>query len=208
MLTEGQGVGDHEAMTIQYLSVSWNQYQTVVQKLAAAILDQETKPFDEIVAIARGGLTLGHLLSDFLRIPISTITIQSYTDIQQQGKINITAGLSKNIEGKRILLVDDIADTGNTMICATTYLNEFHPKSITRTTMYYKSHCKITPEYFAKQTDKWILLPSEVTEWIYTFTKKMEAEGKSKAEIQKFLETQGYSDEQIRFVRKHHLQNS
>ena len=204
MLTEEQGLSHYNAMAIQYLSVSWKEYHALTQKLAAAILSQGP-PYDEIVAIARGGLTLGHLLSDYLRIPISSITIQSYSDIQQQGQVVITAGLSKIIKDKRILLVDDIADSGKTLDRATSYLSEFHPKSITRLTMFFKSRSSVMPEYFAKKTDKWILLPFEVTEWIYTFTKKMQGEGKSKAEIQHFLETLGYTSNQIKFVRKHHL---
>ena len=190
---------------IQYLSVSWEHYHSLALKMAAAMLGHEKKPFDEIVAIARGGLTLGHLFSDYLQIPISSITIQSYTDIEKQGEVNITAGLSKIIKGKKILLVDDIADTGKTLIRATSYLKEFDPSSITTATMFYKPHCSVLPDYFAQQTDKWILLPFEVTEWIYTFTKKMTKEGKSKAEIQIFLERLGYTKEQILFVRRHHL---
>lgn len=192
-------------MATQFLSINWTQYQALSQKLAATMLANEQFGFDEIVAIARGGLTFGHLLSDFLRIPISSITIQSYSDIQKQGEVVITAGLSKIIENKKILLVDDIADSGKTLLRATDYLSGFHPASITRVTMFYKPHCQIIPEYFAKQTSKWILLPFEVTEWIYTFTIKMEKEGKSKAEIQQFLEKLGYTDDQIKFVRKHHL---
>lgn len=192
-------------MKTQYLSVSWQQYHILTRKMAAAMLDHEKNPFDEIVAIARGGLTLGHLFSDYLQIPISSITIQSYTDIEKQGEVNITAGLSKIIKGKKILLVDDIADTGKTLIRATEYLTEFNPSSITTATMFYKPHCTVVPDYFAQQTDKWILLPFEVTEWIYTFTTKMTKEGKSKREIQTFLESLGYTKHQILFVRRHHL---
>ncbi len=192
-------------MDTQYLSVSWEQYHLLALKMAATMLGHEKKSFDEIVAIARGGLTLGHLFSDYLRIPISSITIQSYTDIKQQGKVEITAGLSKIIKNKKILLVDDIADTGKTLIRATEYLNDFKPTSITRVTMFYKPHCTVVPEYYAQITDKWILLPFEVTEWIYTFTQKMTKEGKSKREIQQFLTNLGYTEDQIKFVRKHHL---
>lgn len=192
-------------MKIQYLSVSWDQYHSLTLKMAAAMLGHEKKPFDEIVAIARGGLTLGHLFSDYLQIPISSITLQSYTDIQQQGEVKITAGLSKIIKDKRILLVDDIADTGKTLVRAKAYLKEFFPSSITTATMFYKPHSSVMPEYFAQKTDKWILLPFEVTEWICTFTKKMTAEGKSKREIQQFLESLGYTKSQILFARRHHL---
>lgn len=191
-------------MRVQYLSVTWKDYHALSQKIAAAILSHE-KPFDCIIAIGRGGLTFGHLLSDFLRIPISSITIQSYTDIQQQGEVKITGALSERIDHRRVLLVDDIADTGTTLKRAVLYLKEFNPKTITTATLFYKPHSSIRPDYFAKQTKHWILQPFEVTEWVYTFTRKLEREGKTKAEIQAFLEQLGYSAEQIKFVRRHHL---
>ncbi len=191
-------------MQIRYLPVSWSEYHSLSQKVSATILAHD-KPFDIIVAIGRGGLTFGHLLSDFLRIPIASITIQSYTDIQKQGEVEITDGLSRRIEGKRVLLVDDIADTGKTLVRAVSYLKEFSPKTVTTATLFYKPHSTVRPDYFARQTTRWILQPFEVTEWVYTFTKKMTAEGKSKKEIQTFLEQLGYNEQQIKFVRRHHL---
>lgn len=191
-------------MRIHYLSVTWKDYHSLSQKIAAAILSHD-KPFDIIIAIGRGGLTFGHLLSDFLRIPICSITIQSYTDIQKQGEVRITEKLSLGITGKRVLLVDDIADTGTTLKRAVSYLEEFTPATITTATLFYKPRSSVRPDYFAKLTTKWILQPFEVTEWIYTFSKKMASEGKSKAEIQMFLESLGYTGDQIKFVRRHHL---
>ena len=145
------------------------------------------------------------MLSDFLKIPICSITIQSYTDIQKQGEVVITEGLSSQIENKRVLLVDDIADTGTTMKRAVSYLRDFHPKSITTATLFFKPKSSFRPDYFAKRTTRWILQPFEVTEWVYTFSNKMAKKGKSKAEIQIFLEGLGYTDSQIKFVRRHHL---
>ena len=191
-------------MKIQYLSVSWTDFHTLSQKLSAAILDHE-KHLDEIVAIGRGGLSVGLVLSDFLRLPISSITIQSYTDIKKQGELQITQTLGKEIRDKRILLVDDNADSGKTFLRAIAYLNGFHPKSITTATIFYKPWSTYKPDYFAKRTTRWILFPHEVTEWVYAFTKKLTAEGKTKADIQAFLEQLGYNDDQIKFVRRHHL---
>src|SRR5574341_272262 len=114
-------------MAISYLPVSWQEYHAYAQQLAEEILTKDG-PVDEIVAISRGGLTSGHLLSDLLRIPISTFTIQSYTDIQTQGEVKITAGLQTPIEGKHVLLVDDVSDTGKTLSRALEYLNDFKPK--------------------------------------------------------------------------------
>ncbi len=108
-------------MAAQYLPVTWNEYHTLSLKLAATIISHQTS-YDSIVAIARGGLSLGLILSDFLRIPISTIAIQSYTDIQKQGKLFIAAKLQVSIRDKSILLVDDIADSGKTFKRALSYL--------------------------------------------------------------------------------------
>lgn len=191
-------------MQISYLPVDWTTYHTLARKLASAILSSDEK-VNQIVAISRGGLTLGHLLSDFLRIPIATFTIQSYSDIQKQGEVSITEELSVNIKGKNVLLVDDVADSGTTLKRAISYLKEFKPAHVTTVTMFYKPRSIYRPDYFAKQTTKWILFPYEPTEMILSITKMMAGEGKSKAEIQNVLTGLGYTQDEIRFTRKHYL---
>lgn len=194
-------------MAIKFLPVSWNSYQTYTQHLAATVLSHDPT-IEEIVAISRGGLTFGHLLSDFLRIPIWTIAIQSYTDIQEQGEILITGKLQTSIKNKHILLVDDIADSGKTMVRAVRYLTEAGAKNITTMTMFYKPHSIFRPEYFAKQTSQWVIFPTETTETILSVTKTMMKEKKSKAEIQTFLNKLGFTNKEIAFTRKYHLKNT
>ncbi len=191
-------------MSIQYLPVSWETYQELTRKISASILSHSPH-VNQIVAIARGGLTFGHLCSDFLRIPIATITIQSYSDIQKKGIIKITEPLKMDIRGKHVLLVDDVADSGKTLKRATTYIKSFKPKSVTVATMFYKPRSVFRPDYFAEQTTKWILFPYEPTEMILLITKSMEKDGKTKSEIQTFLNTLGYTTVYIRHVRKYFL---
>ncbi len=191
-------------MDTKYLSINWQQYHEFAQKIAGEILKDKI-PLDEIVAIARGGLTLGLILSDFLRIPISAITIQSYTDIQKHGVLQITAKLGKRIYHKHILLVDDIAEYGRTFRRAVNYLQRFKPASIITAALIYKPHSQFQPDYFGKQTKLWTLQPHEVTEWITTFSAKMKKEGKSEKEVNKFLLAQGYTQKQISFIQKHYL---
>ncbi|MBI5620852.1 phosphoribosyltransferase [Candidatus Gottesmanbacteria bacterium] len=190
-------------LATKYLPVSWEQFHALTQKLAVSILGKKI-PIDDIVAIARGGLSLGLILTDFLQKPISTITIQSYTDIAKQGELTITSRLGKRIKGKNVLLVDDIADSGKTFQRAIKYLEAFRPASITTAALYYKPHSVFRPDFYAKETTAWILLPHEVTEWITTFTKSMIKEGKSSAEIQSFLASLGFTLSQIAFVRSHY----
>ena len=190
-------------MAVQYLSVTWNEFHSLSLLLAGQILQSNT-PVDEIVAIARGGLSLGLILTDFLQKPISTITIQSYTDIAKQGELTITSKLGKAIGGKHILLVDDIADSGKTFQRAIEYLQTFRPASITTAALFYKPHSVFRPDFYAKETSAWILQPHEVVEWITTFTTTMTKEGKSKTEIYALLKTIGYTDNQITFARTHY----
>jgi hypothetical protein len=193
-------------MEIQYLPVGWTTYHDLARKLAATIRSHAIET-DQIVAIARGGLTFGHILSDFLRIPVATFTIQSFTDIQNQGEIKITEPLKSPIKGKSILLVDDVADSGTTLKRALSYLNGFKPKKITTVTMFFKPRSVYRPDFFAKQiaNTKWIIFPYETTETIVSITKSMEKNKKSKAEIQAKLVSLGYTLDQIKFVRKYHL---
>jgi len=191
-------------MKIQYLPVSWTDYHEHARKLAASILSH-AKPVDKIVAISRGGLTLGHLMTDFLRITIATFTIQSYEDVQKIGELYITEPLKSPIRDQHVLLVDDVSDTGKTFIRAKKYLRRFRPKNITTVSMFYKPNSLYRPDFIAETTSKWIIFPTEVTETILSITKSMEKQGKSKAIIQKLLYSLGFTPDQIRFVRKYYL---
>lgn len=193
-------------MAIQYLPLDWVTYRSLTQKLAATILSYDPT-VDEIVAISRGGLTFGHSLSDLMQIPIWTIAIQSYSDIQTQGEIKINGKLQTSIEGKHILLVDDVSDSGKTLKRAVEYLKEGKPKKVTTMTVFYKPHSIYRPDYFARLTSKWILFPYEATEMILLITRKMLKEGHKKPEIQKFLEKLKYSPKQIAFAWKYHLKS-
>jgi len=192
-----------EYMSSPYLSVSWQCYHSLARTLASSILKKEKQP-DRIVAIARGGLTPGHLLADYLQIPICSITIQSYTDIQKQGQLKITAGLASQIQNTHILVVDDITDSGTTIMRATAYLRSFHPSKITVATLFLKPHAKVKPDYYALKTTQWILQPFEATEWIRTFTETMRRQHKTEEQIKRFLRSLGYTQADIAYTARYY----
>lgn len=194
-------------MEIRYLPVDWKTYHKLAQNLAATIHAHSPK-VNEIVAISRGGLTLGHLFSDLLQIPIWTIAIQSYTDIQEQGEVKIIGKLNTSIKNKHVLLVDDVSDTGKTLKRALSYLKRLRPSGITTATMFHKPQSVYKPDYFARTTSDWILFPYEPTEMITLLSDRLTKEKKSKAEIQKFLNSLGYTDDQITYVRRHFIENN
>lgn len=191
-------------MAIDYLPVSWEEYHSLARELAEKVLTNGVQ-IDEVVAISRGGLTLGHLLTDLLRVTISTFTIQSYTDIQQQGEVKITKPLSMPIDGKRVLLVDDVADRGTTMVRATEYLKMFTPKKVVTLTMFYKPHSVYKPDYFAKTTSAWIMFPYEPVETITNIIMGMKKNNKSENEIKTLLNSLHCNKDLINFVYKFYI---
>ena len=79
------------------------------------------------------------------------------------------------------------------------------PADITTVSMFYKPKSIFRPDYVARQTDRWIIFPYEMTETILLVSKQMQHDEKSKAAIQKFLEKLKFTDDQIAFVRRHYL---
>jgi uncharacterized protein len=191
-------------MSVDYLPVSWDEYHVLTRTLADTILSDGNK-IDEIIAISRGGLTLGHLLTDLLRVPISTFTIQSYSNIQEQGQVKITKPLTTPIHDKNVLLVDDVSDSGKTLIRALEYLKTQQPKSVRTLTLFYKPRSQYKPDYFAKTTSAWILFPYEPTEMIRNIYTSLRKDQKSDKEIEDFLKSLTYTDAHIAFVKKHYL---
>ncbi|MFC1647003.1 phosphoribosyltransferase [Patescibacteria group bacterium] len=189
---------------MKYLFVNWKTYHQYAQKLASAIIS-DTHRYDAIIAISRGGLSVGHLLSDFLDIPIYTFTIQSYTDLKTQGEIKITEKLGIPVKGKTLLLVDDVSDSGRTFIRGLSYLKKLKPAKVKTVSMFVKPHTKYFSDYYAKKTVKWILFPYEPTEMIRLITKNLKENGRKKPQIQKYLLNLGFNLKQIAFVRKHYL---
>lgn len=112
---------------------TWKQFENDCDKLAL-IIKKSSSRFSSIYGIPRGGLIMAVRLSHKLDLPLIMY--------------------DSNIE-KKTLIVDDIADTGNTMI-------EFLDKNKhTTATLFYNSDSKYTPTYFCRKKINWVIFPWE-----------------------------------------------
>ena len=97
------------------LDVSWEQYNTLVERLALTI-HESGWPFNQIVCIARGGLRVGDVLSRIFEIPLAILSTHSYTAEggTLRGELVIAEHMTMSSPGlgNRILLVDDMVDSG------------------------------------------------------------------------------------------------
>ena len=102
----------------KHLYVSYDEYHNLIEKLAIKI-HQSGWRFDTILCLARGGMRPGDILSRIFDKPLAIMSTSSYRADAgtQQGKLDIAHYITTprgEIAG-RVLLVDDLADTGHTL---------------------------------------------------------------------------------------------
>lgn len=160
---------------MKFLFLSWQQFHQVCFQTAKKIISQNLK-IERLVAISRGGLVSSRLFSDYLNLPISPFTIISYTSFGKHYKPKIVEDLKVDIKGEKILLVDEVADSGETFLVALNYLRKFKPAKIWTTAPFIKNKSKYRPDFWQQKTDKWIIFPYDVRETIKELKGKMSKE--------------------------------
>lgn len=152
--------------------VSWTQYYALIESLAVKIYQAEWT-FNQIVCLARGGLRIGDVLSRIYNQPLAILAASSYGGeaYQTRGPIRVsqTLTMSEPTLGDRILLVDDLVDSGATLISTVQWLREHHgvqPEHCRTAVLWYKDCSRVAPDYFVQQlpNSPWIHQPFEVYE--------------------------------------------
>lgn len=172
----------------KYEVPSWEYIHELCVELAEQIKRSKYAP-DLIVAVSRGGWIPGRLILDYLGGPdIATIKVEHYVDFYKtRDKPEITQPLVVNVKGKKILLVDDIADTGKSLRAAVEYLRHQGAKDVKIATLYFKPWSTVVPDFYVRKTDAWVCFPHETYESIDKMHFKLKKEGWSRGEIAKKL---------------------
>ena len=178
--------------------LSWAELQRIVFVLAQEVLDEHrAQPFDRICSISRGGLVVARMLSDTLNLPISNFTIVSYSGINQAGEPLVKEELGVAINGERILLVDEIVDSGATLEKAIQYLTALSPKEIKTAVAVFKPRSSFKPEYFGLESFDWVVFPYEVKETVEQLWPMLQAIGESKEQARARFISFGFPEDQV-----------
>ena len=147
---------------MKILTVSWADTSKLCEGLASSIVSAGFRP-DMIVGISRGGLVPARILSDILGVrELFTIRVSFYTGVGKTATApKIVQPLVERLEGKKILLVDDVSDTGRSLIVAKEHLREMGAKEVKVATLHFKPHSKFRPDFFVGETDAWLVYPWE-----------------------------------------------
>ncbi len=152
--------------------ISANEYLRDSFRLARNILDSEWRP-DDLIALWRGGAPVGVSVHEFLhyhglRPRHRVLKCQSYTGIktQQQEVVfeNANEIFNSIVPGSRVLVIDDVFDTGKTACAVFDRLAPFNA-DVRLATVYWKPNAnqtKFKPDYHVKETDEWIVFPHEL----------------------------------------------
>lgn len=151
----------------KYLKVSWPRLEELVEELSRKI--SRDYEFDMLVGILRGGMIVAHLLSDILGVDeIYPVGCSSYVDIYKRSGMRIYHPLIvDDLSSRRILLVDDVADSGGTLrgVIEKVIIPK-RPKEYRTATLHIKPWSTFRPDYFVEVVDAWIVYPWEKYEMV------------------------------------------
>tara|TARA_Y100001970_G_C14154049_1_gene814467 strand:+ start:518 stop:1042 length:525 start_codon:yes stop_codon:yes gene_type:complete len=159
------------------LIIDWKEYNKTVEKLAIQIHDSGYKP-TLLVGIMRGGAPMIDVLSRIFKLKCAYLAVESYSGKgveDEQGNIVFSremSSIAKNMGGK-ILLCDDLSDTGITLEKSIDWIKKYEPikdkiDEIKTATLWKKQKSTFEPDYCAVRLDydPWIVQPFEVYEEI------------------------------------------
>ncbi len=155
--------------TAKDLWVDWSSYHALIERLALQVHEANWE-FDQILCLARGGLRVGDVLSRIFDKPLAILTTSSYRDAAgtAQGALDIAQFVTMTaprLEG-RVLLVDDLVDSGVTLekVCAHLLQRYTDITELKTGVLWYKAHSCVVPDFYIQKldTNPWIHQPFEV----------------------------------------------
>jgi hypoxanthine phosphoribosyltransferase len=171
---------------------TWQQIHDLAYKTAEKIKKSGYVP-DVIIGIARGGLVPSRLIADFLHVKeLVTIKADHWgITATKDGKARISYGLNMNLTGKRVLLVDDITDTGQSIELSKRHVREKNPADVKTATLYHLINSEYVPDFFGLEREwAWMIFPWNHREDMVNITRKIMNKGKKELEqIKKELHT-------------------
>ena len=146
--------------SMEVIYVPWSKAIEYCYKLASILLDARENP-DTIIAISRGGLIPARIVSDVLGVDDLVVLRSRFWGIggriAEEPEISVHEKI--NLSNKRVLIVDEVVDTGATMSKIVRIAGSLGASEIKTAVLHYKSTSTFTPDYYVEKLEKWV--------WIY-----------------------------------------
>lgn len=172
------------------LHVSWEEYRRLIETLAFNVYDSGWK-FDSLLCLARGGLRPGDILSRIFDMPLNILSTSSYREAAGtiQGSLDIGKYIASSrpdsLKG-RVLLVDDLVDSGLTLKKVVEHLQNNYPgvTEVRTAVLWWKGCSQVEPGYYVEYLgdNPWIHQPFEEYDTMRLGQLVAKVEGKRKPE--------------------------
>ena len=165
---------------MEYLILTWEDVYNLTLRLSERVVESGFKP-DAVVGIARGGWIPARILSDVLYADtLQNIRIEYYSDVGKKGREpKITQPITGSMKGKSILLVDEVADTGDSIYYAIDHVDTLGAGVVKTAVLHWKPWSRVKPDYYMVQTESWTVYPWEMRESIIALVKVFKKEDPS-----------------------------
>jgi len=169
---------------------TWNQIYHMLLNLAERVRGDRFRA-DVIVGVSRGGWPPARVLSDLLSNPnLANVRAEFYVGVgETKGMPQLTQPVSMPVALKKVLVVDEVADTGKSLQLVRSHLIDEGATEVKIATIYYKPWSIVKPDYYEKETSCWIVFPWEIKETIRKIVRKSKEKRKPVGkEISKLVE--------------------
>lgn len=153
---------------IRHLQVTQEHYDDLIEQLILNV-DRAGYRFDTILCLARGGMRVGDIFSRVYDMPLAILATSSYREAagQVQGDLDIASFITKtggDISG-RLLLVDDMVDSGKTVVKVVEHLKKAYPAvtDVKVAVLWWKACSVLKPDFYVEylEDNPWIHQPFE-----------------------------------------------
>ncbi|MGD0804985.1 MAG: phosphoribosyltransferase [Candidatus Bathyarchaeia archaeon] len=174
---------------LRFLHLSWDDIQRLVEVVASRIKESGFQP-DVVVAISRGGFAPARIICDQLNIRrLACVQVEAYDGMVKRPEPVVVLPVNANLTGKKALLVDDVSDSGASIIKARDHLKEKGASDVRIATIHIKPWSRFIPDYYAESVDEWVVYPWELKECILEVADKIRATGlRNEAIVSKLID--------------------
>jgi hypoxanthine phosphoribosyltransferase len=136
---------------------NWDYIYGLCREVSDQVKVAEFEP-DVVVALARGGWFAGRCICDFLGLDdLTSLKMEHYVGTaEKSGEPTVRYPMPEgSVEGKDVLIIDDIADTGGSIKRAHEYVSERDPGQVRTATLQLLQTSEFEPEFVGERLENW-----------------------------------------------------
>jgi len=136
---------------------NWDYIYDLCREVSNQVKAAEFEP-DVVVALARGGWFAGRCICDFLGLDdLTSLKMEHYVGTaQKSGEPTVRYPMPEgSVEGKDVLIIDDIADTGGSIRRAEEYVEERDPGEVRTATLQLLGTSEFQPDFVGERLEEW-----------------------------------------------------